>query len=331
MAEKEKVLVYECISAGALPATAAGEAVAAELLAQGMAMRDALVADLARLEHIHVACAASRLAPLPAHLSRVRSIDPGAASPDEFLAREARHHDRVWVIAPESDGFLGGLAESIGDERWLGCSRAAIRLAGSKAATRQHLAGHGIPVPAAWHPGEPDPATGRYWVVKPDDGAGSVDTRLHHDFASARDDLLGRRNLGLACTAEAWVDGIPLSLSLLCANGRAELLSINHQHILARPGEAVAYCGVDIRAEPVDSPAGALLSRLANQIAAAVPGLAGYVGVDLVWHPIRGPVVIEINPRLTCAYVGLSAALGRNLAGEILLALYPETPTHALH
>jgi tyramine---L-glutamate ligase len=34
----------------------------------------------------------------------------------------------------------------------------------------------------------------------------------------------------------------------------------------------------------------------------------------------RGPVVIEVNPRVTCAYIGLSAALGRNLAAELLRA-----------
>ena len=49
-----------------------------------------------------------------------------------------------------------------------------------------------------------------------------------------------------------------------------------------------------------------------------MPGLRGFVGIDLVWHEERGPVVIEVNPRVTCAYVGLSAALGRNLAAELL-------------
>jgi predicted ATP-grasp superfamily ATP-dependent carboligase len=29
-------------------------------------------------------------------------------------------------------------------------------------------------------------------------------------------------------------------------------------------------------------------------------------------------VVIEVNPRVTCAYVGLSQRLGRNVAAEVL-------------
>jgi len=60
------------------------------------------------------------------------------------------------------------------------------------------------------------------------------------------------------------------------------------------------------------------LRGLARQVAAAIPGLRGYVGIDVVWNERRGPVAIEVNPRVTCAYVGLSAALHRNLAADIL-------------
>jgi predicted ATP-grasp superfamily ATP-dependent carboligase len=51
-----------------------------------------------------------------------------------------------------------------------------------------------------------------------------------------------------------------------------------------------------------------------------MPGLRGFAGIDVVWHPSRGPVVIEVNPRLTVAYAGLSAALGGNLAAALLAA-----------
>lgn len=341
--------MYECISADGLATTGGSRApLEAALVAQGVAMRDALAADLQRLDHVAVSCVASRYAPLSAALAGVRSIRPDAdaiaPAAADFLAREAPLHDRVWVIAPESDDLLATLAAAVGPARWVGCTPPAIRLAASKAATRRRLASAGIAVPAAWHPGEPEPETaeGTHWIVKPDDGAGSVDARLHADFARARDDLLARLARGVASTLERWIDGTPISLSLLCGGGRAELLSINRQRIVARAGAPVAYEGVDIRAMPVDSPAGRRLAGVAQRIAGAIPGLAGYVGVDLVWrtpaapgdrnnHDAGGAVVIEINPRLTCAYVGLSAALGRNLAGEILLARHPEPVENALH
>jgi predicted ATP-grasp superfamily ATP-dependent carboligase len=71
-----------------------------------------------------------------------------------------------------------------------------------------------------------------------------------------------------------------------------------------------------------------VLRATAAQVARAIPGLRGYVGVDLVWHAVLGPVVIEVNPRLTSAYVGLSAALQRNLAAAVL-DLHHGQRTHA--
>lgn len=337
-------MIYECISAGGLGASAGG-AVDAGLLAQGVAMRDALAADLQRLDRLAVSCVVSRPAPLPEALAAVRAVaapqldeqmtEPLAAITGDFLQRAAHDFDRVWVIAPESDDLLATLADAVGEARWVGCSGPAIRLAASKSATRAELARHGIAVPAGWSTGDPEPAAASArlgWVVKPDDGAGSVDSFLHADFASARADYLRRRAAGRASALEAWVGGAPLSLSLLCADGRAELLSINAQRISARPGAAVEYGGVTLGAQRINSRIGQRLAALGQDVLDAVPGLAGYVGVDLVWRQdAGGPVVIEINPRLTCAYVGLSAALGRNLAGEILLAGQPSRRPHVLH
>lgn len=342
MTVKEKVLVYECISGGGLSARDAGGATlalpGAELLAQGTAMRDALVADLLALEPLSVSCAAAWYAPLPFALAEAHSLRADAhESAKDFLALRAHGYDRVWVIAPECDGLLASLVATVGHARWVGCSAPAIRLAASKTATRSRLAAYGIPVPASWRPGETDPPPGNPWIVKPDDGAGCEATRLHADFSQAREDLLRRIAQGLCATLEAWVDGIPLSLSLLLVDGRAELLSVNRQRVTGRPGELLAYHGVDVAAVALDSVEGRRLARLAREIAAAVPGLAGYVGVDVIWRPHDGPghpggpVVVEINPRLTCAYVGLSAALGRNLAGEILNARNPEAAPHAVH
>ena len=49
----------------------------------------------------------------------------------------------------------------------------------------------------------------------------------------------------------------------------------------------------------------------------AIPGLWGYVGVDLMLAK-EGPVVLEINPRLTTSYCGLRRALGINTAAMVL-------------
>ncbi len=43
----------------------------------------------------------------------------------------------------------------------------------------------------------------------------------------------------------------------------------------------------------------------------------GYVGVDIILTE-RGPVVLEVNPRLTAAYAGLHASIGCNPAGLVI-------------
>ena len=58
-------------------------------------------------------------------------------------------------------------------------------------------------------------------------------------------------------------------------------------------------------------------TSLAQRAVAAVPGLFGYVGVDLVLGN-EADFVIEINPRLTTSYVGLRRLARFNVAGEML-------------
>ena len=52
----------------------------------------------------------------------------------------------------------------------------------------------------------------------------------------------------------------------------------------------------------------------------SLPGLWGYFGVDLILSG-GGPVVVDVNPRLTTSYAGLRPALGINAAGMVLAAL----------
>jgi tyramine---L-glutamate ligase len=59
---------------------------------------------------------------------------------------------------------------------------------------------------------------------------------------------------------------------------------------------------------------------VATKIAQTLPDLAGYVGIDVL---VQGEevIVVEINPRLTTSYVGLTSAIGVNPAELIINVL----------
>jgi predicted ATP-grasp superfamily ATP-dependent carboligase len=308
-----RVLVYEHLSGGGVVDD--DPAATARLMPAGLAMRDAIAADLLRSGDCDVTVASCRDAtPVPAGATAV-AAEPGE-TPQAFVARLAGQHDLAWVVAPETGGCLGEFARIVGPARWLGCDIGAIELASRKGTTLGRLAASGVATP-------PDLArdgAAQGWVVKPDDGAGAVATRRHADHAAAAADLDARRRDGAPGWMEPWVDGDPLSVSLLCRADGAELLSVNRQRIEVGAGGEITYLGVDIDVLPPADPRRAALAMLAGRVASAIAGLRGFVGIDLVWHPQRGPVVIEVNPRVTCAYVGLPERLGRCLAAEVLAA-----------
>lgn len=310
----KRVVVFEYVTAGG---DVGGPAERDELMPMGRAMRDALVADLLAVPGVQVSAAVCPQADeLPA---RARALRPrkGERTVD-FMAREAASHDLACVVAPETGGLLLHYSRQVSPGRWMGCRPQAIAVASSKRATLQRLDEAGVCTPLRM-------AEARRWVVKPDDGAGALDTRVHRSHEAALHDQLARARTGQVATLEPWVEGEALSLSLLCrGGGEAEVLSVNCQDVAVDDAGRVHFHGVRVNALP----GAESLGRIATAVAQALPGLKGFVGIDLVWHHQHGPVVIEINPRITCAYAGLSAALDRNLAAE-LLTLYAREPAHA--
>ena len=308
----KRVFVYEYLSGGGW-SDYGDDAAADELLPLGLSMRDAMVADLRRAADCSVSAAVCETGnTLPAGAAPLRPRANESAF--DFVARQSALHDLVWLVAPETDGLLARFQRTVGNARWLGCSLDAIELTAGKNRTLAHLAAHGVQTPLAFA----DASDIARWVVKPDDGAGGVATHVHSRHAAALDDLARRTEAGATLTLEPWVEGEALSLSLLCTAQNAEMLSINRQRISIDPHGRLSFDGVSVDAVGRDDPRRVPLAALARQVTHAIPGLRGFAGIDLVWHPERGPVVIEVNPRVTCAYVGLSAALGRNLAAELL-------------
>jgi predicted ATP-grasp superfamily ATP-dependent carboligase len=306
-----RVLVYEYASGGgfadALPPPA--------LLAEGRAMRDALCRELAEFDIAVVAAAASPTT-APSWLTSIRP-HPGENAAD-FLGRVADGFDAIWLVAPESAGIASALTRRLEGcgVTVLGCSSDAVALASSKSRCLARLAAVGIATVPTWPLTMAPLADHALWVIKPDVGCGCEDMRRLPASVAAgfgNDDRI----------AQPWLEGLAMSLSLLVADGCCELLSINRQHIDIAASGALSLAGIS-RCPDLDRPLVADLQLLGRRIAGTIPGLAGYVGVDFVLVPDGKAVVLEVNPRLTSAFVGLADFLGRNVAGDIMAALAPE-------
>jgi len=295
-----RVFVCEYVTGGGLE-----DGPMAALLPEAEMMVAALVQDLMAVEGVQVTLARDRRLPpppVPASLHRVSAGDPWPQ-----WERALAGHDALWPLAPETGGLLERLSRMAADAgvRLLGSAPGAVAVAASKSATAAALAAAGVPVIPTFPPEAP-PASEHGWVLKPDDGAGAEGVRR---IAVWRDvgDTAGM-------VVQPFLPGVPASLSVLCRDGRAWLLSANAQRIEIDMEGAFAYRGSGVGALAGRA---AELRPLAEAVAAALPGLWGYVGIDVVLTE-AGPVVVDVNPRLTTSYVGLKRALGVNPAALVL-------------
>jgi predicted ATP-grasp superfamily ATP-dependent carboligase len=302
-----KIFVYEHITGGGM----LGNAQMSALAPEGDAMLRALVDDLTGIAGVEVAI--MRDARLNADL---RATVHHVSSESGFwpaFRRAMRDADAVWPIAPEQDGMLSRITDEIlqAGRVLLGCRPDAVKIASSKRATADVLARAGVAVIPVYldEPSIPPEIGGI--VVKPDDGAGCRHTLLLRSRTQLRAWLRTHARAGLVL--QPYVDGDARSLSLLCCDGRARLLACNRQKISVTGG-VFEFSGVSVGAV---ADADGRYATLAGAVAQALPGLWGYCGVDFI-QTVTGPMVIEVNPRLTTSYAGLHRAIGINPAQLVL-------------
>jgi predicted ATP-grasp superfamily ATP-dependent carboligase len=300
-----KIFVYEHFTGGGLGA----EPLPASLAHEGDLIVQALLKDLASVPGVELLVSRDRRLP-PVAQGELLVPLPGEA-PLALYARGVAAADAAWPTAPESRGTLERLArETLRLGRTLlGCRPDAVQLTTSKRATASALRAAGIATVPTFGRTDLIDARPGPWVVKPDDAAGCEETLVVPDWRAASQYLAQSPGM----VAQPWVEGVAASLSLLCAGGNAVLLCCNRQHLRVAEGRlALERIGVNAIPDPTGH-----LAALGVRIAATIPGLWGYVGVDLVLGT-EGPVVLEINPRLTTSYCGLRPALGINVAARVL-------------
>lgn len=268
------------------------------LISEGTLMRDTLIGDIEDLPGVRVITTHdARLPPPPRGTST--PVHPGD-SPWTMWGQLAGETDCCWPIAPETDGLLERLAQMLRarNSRVIACDDTALRDCASKARTAAVLERAGIAIVPTWRQGEVPSKENGPFVLKPDGGAGAMGVRIVPQLPT--EPLPGN------IIVQPFIEGTPASLSLLCQGGRTYVLAANEQHIENIDGH-LHFNGLTVGGLPIDE----TLRALGEKVGAAFPGLHGIVGLDYI-ATAWGPVVVEINPRLTTSYAGLRRSLGVN-------------------
>jgi predicted ATP-grasp superfamily ATP-dependent carboligase len=292
-------------------------------------MLGAIVDDLSRISGVHVVTTwDSRLGLHPFRnvevsvpqrrlLVRKRQLDSLSLSCDATL-----------LIAPEFDGILFDLCrrvEIIGG-KLLSAGSTAVQLCADKLKLAALFKEAGVPtIPTrrlSWDYASPLESSDHVLhfplVIKPRDGAGSQDNHLVRTW-----DEFERLRFFLSAHARShsyiwqpFIAGRPVSVGLLISeSGEVHTFPVAEQ-FLSDNGRFF-YRGGRIPTRDVDQ---AAVQAAALAASGCVPGLRGYVGVDLIVpadEPAR-PIVVEINPRLTTSYLGYRALAVNNLAERML-------------
>ena len=318
-----RTLIYEYFAAGAGKDDG-------DLVPLGFAMLNALLADFMLLPELEIHTILhprlrATLAQIP-YADRIKITWSGYSNNNWLAQLEEKMElcESVLLIAPETEGLLAqliALAESKG-KKILGSSARAVGLVSNKAATINLLKKHSLPVPKTEVWTWPLPAQ---WaeeiyerftlpiVLKPVYGTGGQGVVLIKEPAQLVKSLqqLEEAVNGKPFLVQEYINGEAVSVSCLVAGGKVLPLSLNRQ-IVAQEGQFL-FQGITV---PYWHPQVREAFRVVTKACELVEGLAGFVGVDLVLRQ-DGPVIMEINSRVTVAYVALRKVLKRNLALDL--------------
>jgi tyramine---L-glutamate ligase len=306
--KKLKILVFEYITGGGLNKSDLPES----LVREGLLMLRSLLDNLAGMDAVEPLIMLDsrmirRLSPNPANICIIK---PEHECHQEFV-RLIQTCDAVWPIAPESDGVLQALCETVeqSGKILLNPLTSAVVVTGDKWLTYEYLGRHSIATVETQKLADFVLDAGE-WIIKPVDGMGCTDSYViadQQEFDTVTANLDKEKYI-----IQPHIQGEKTSLSCLFKQGRGWLLCANRQHFdLINKQYHLTGITVNFTSNT------ARYRGLVNAVAKAMSDLWGYAGIDLI-ETADEILVLEINPRLTTSYAGINAALGINCASAVL-------------
>jgi len=323
------LLIYEHVSGGGY----ANEKISASILSEGYGMLWSLISDFKAAGHNVTTLFDSRLTGFnpPIEADKIVSVS-SSKELDEKLRKLSGVVDAVYVIAPESGQVLEKLVENIESSGGtsLNCQIDAIKRVSNKMTTYEALEKRGVKVPETVlldiHEKTGNirrliKEVGYPLVFKPLDGVGCSGLSLVKDEGgiAAAVKKVARESLSNYFIVQKLIRGKGASVCVISTGEKALAVTLNKQLVtLAPPDEESRYSGGVV---PFDHSLEEEALRAAERVVESIKGLRGYVGVDMVLAR-EGPVVMEVNPRLTTSYIGLRKVADFNPAQAIVDAVF---------
>jgi hypothetical protein len=341
MERRLRILVYEYVSGGGL----AEKPISPSILSEGFGMLRTLSADFHAAGHSVTVCLDSRISKFQPPLEADRILPISYSNQNlEIVKNAARSVDTSYIIAPESNGILERIVSELENDssRLMNSQKEGISAVCYKDSLLENARNIGLstPISLTLNAGDNISETARDIaneigfpaIIKPLSDAGmsgltlvKEKTELPEAIKKAAQESGNERLM-----AQEFVDGVPASVSLISTGEQAVAISLNKQNVLLSASNSPSiYEGGQV---PLEHSFDEEARSAAKQLVESYEGLMGYLGVDLVISE-RGPIVIEVNPRLTTSYIVLREVTEYNPAQAILEAtmqnkLPAEEPSH---
>ncbi len=322
------LLIFEYVSGGGYVNTK----LSSSILSEAYGMLQSLISNCKAAGHNVTTLMDSRLKAFnpPNQADQIVSISTSSELHTK-LKELSSLADAVYVIAPESNQVLKKLVEIVESSGGtsLNCKIDAIKRVSNKMTTYETLKKKGITAPETFlldiHEKTENikrliKELGYPLVFKPLDGVSCGGLSLVKDENSIAGAVkkVAQDSMSKQFIAQKLIRGKAASTCVISTGNKAVAVTLNKQLVtLSSPDKESRYYGGVV---PFNHKLEKEALRAAEKAVEGIMGLKGYVGVDLILTN-AGPVVMEINPRLTTSYIGLKRTVNFNTAQAIVDAV----------
>ncbi len=303
-----KLLIFEYITGGGM----LNEPLPATLLREGKLMLETVAFDFSNVKDVEVTILRDHR--VQSSIDYVQEFIVSAEQGyEEIIDSLSQEIHALLIIAPETDNILLNLCKQYSNKKYLllNSDIQSIEKTGDKFITYKTLENYNIKQIPTFSLHELPQLYSERIVIKPKDGVGCEKTKIigRSNKTTLLNSIESEKKSDYIC--QPFIDGQHISLSLLCLDGKCLVLSANKQVIQEVNGTFELHQCVVNSIDKVP------FLKFSKNLVSSLPGLKGYIGVDLI-RVDDEIYLVEINPRLTTSYVGLGEALNINPANLIL-------------